>query len=679
MRRYLMATACAGVLVCATSAWANTMDYGSLEELFGEPVTTSATGSPQRVSDAPVNMEIITADDIRRSGADNIPDILMFVAGVDVRDYAPFDSDVAVRGYNAANSPRVLVLLNGRQIYFDFHSYTAWSTFPAQLSEIRQIEVIKGPNTALFGFNAVGGVINIVTYDPVYDTVNDLTLRGGTQKDRQASGVGTLHFLDGQAGLRLSLGGQATDIVGEDDLVRQNPPYPQGANQRSIYADGRVQLPHGISLSGEADAGYSRILELTVGEYIDWDEYHYDREKVGVDADTSIGYLSVNAYRNYMNYFIAQGFNCPTCLTISSNLYVVQASDLLKPSADHAIRFGLEYRENRGGGSAFLGETFGTDVYSASAMWSWQILSNLALTNSARWDHETFTFAGPLPTENDYSVQQYNRSPIDQPSFNSAAVWTATDQDTLRLSIARGVQTPDMFSTFPMTYQAVAGYSAGTINAFEGSPLIKPSIIMNYEVDWERAVAPLNSKLSLATYYQTTRDVIAAPGDANITSLITGYGFSGNIGQSSAAGGELTFKGSNAAGWHWKATYALITIADDLTVNTSLAEPNSSIDFSRGVPNHIVTASIGRSWDRFEADLATRWQSQFDEVVVNTAGDFQRRTFDNFVTVDARFAWKPVDYLTVAVAGGQINRSSQITDNGVPTQRRVLGSISLHY
>src|SRR5471032_1700683 len=66
---------------------AQSMDYGSLEKLFGEAVTTSATGSPQRASDVPANMEIITADDIRRSGADNIPDILQFVAGVDVRRY----------------------------------------------------------------------------------------------------------------------------------------------------------------------------------------------------------------------------------------------------------------------------------------------------------------------------------------------------------------------------------------------------------------------------------------------------------------------------------------------------------------------------------------------------------------------------------------------------------------
>ena len=60
---------------------AQSVDYSGFEQLFGEPVTTSATGKPQRMSEVPANMEIITADDIRRSGADNIPDILQFVAG----------------------------------------------------------------------------------------------------------------------------------------------------------------------------------------------------------------------------------------------------------------------------------------------------------------------------------------------------------------------------------------------------------------------------------------------------------------------------------------------------------------------------------------------------------------------------------------------------------------------
>ena len=75
-------------------ASAQSVDYTGAEQLFGEPVTTSATGKPQRASQVPANMEIITADDIRRSGADNFADVLQFVAGLDVRSFEDLESIV---------------------------------------------------------------------------------------------------------------------------------------------------------------------------------------------------------------------------------------------------------------------------------------------------------------------------------------------------------------------------------------------------------------------------------------------------------------------------------------------------------------------------------------------------------------------------------------------------------
>jgi outer membrane receptor for ferrienterochelin and colicins len=74
----------------------------------------------------------------------------------------------------------LLVLVNGQQVYLDDLGRTQWYTLPVTLEEIRQIEIIKGPNTALYGFNAVSGVINIITYDPLLESVNSATLRGGT-------------------------------------------------------------------------------------------------------------------------------------------------------------------------------------------------------------------------------------------------------------------------------------------------------------------------------------------------------------------------------------------------------------------------------------------------------------------------------------------------------------------
>ena len=116
----LFLLASAGLLLCfAPKAKAQDIDYTGLEELYGEPVTTSATGKPQVVSKAPVSMDIITSEEIERSGAIDIPQILKRYAGVDVARNFTGHADVSIRGYNQPFANRLLVLINGRQIYQD--------------------------------------------------------------------------------------------------------------------------------------------------------------------------------------------------------------------------------------------------------------------------------------------------------------------------------------------------------------------------------------------------------------------------------------------------------------------------------------------------------------------------------------------------------------------------------
>jgi iron complex outermembrane receptor protein len=118
---------------------------------------------------------------------------------------------VAVRGYNQPGAPRLLVLINGRQVYLDHYGLVAWSTLPVQLAEIQQIEVVRGPNSALFGFNAAAGVINIVTTNPLTDSVNSASVSFGNDGQKNGSLVGTTRVGD-RIGLRLSLGGDYAEL-----------------------------------------------------------------------------------------------------------------------------------------------------------------------------------------------------------------------------------------------------------------------------------------------------------------------------------------------------------------------------------------------------------------------------------------------------------------------------------
>jgi iron complex outermembrane receptor protein len=655
------------------------MNYGALETMFGEPVTTSATGSPQRVTDSPVNMTIITADDIRRSGADNVPDILRFVAGIDVRRYGASDADVAIRGYNSANSPRVLVLLNGRQIYVDYHSYTAWATLPVTLEEIRQIEVIKGPNTALFGFNAMAGVINIITFDPIYDPINQVTVRGGTGSDRQVSAVVTGRWNE-DAGLRLSANDHGQDELSGASLPPSYGGFPANNINRSVAMQGRAKLPLDVDVTTEADATEAKQLEMTVGGYPGWTGYESNREKLGIGGSTGIGYLDLNVYRNWVDFQYLPGENCPTCVGITNSLIVVQASDLLKAGADHTLRFGLEYRNNRGGGSAFADATLGFDVYAANAMWTWQVTPDTAITNSVRLDGMTFTYSGPVAPGVLYTAAEYNSHPVVEPSFNSAVVYKPTDIDSLRLSVARGVQAPDFYALFPEPVSTDPGFNAGTVKAFEGTPNLKPTISMNYEADYDRQLPSLQSTLQLALFVQHSRDLLASPGDAGVTDPKTNFGYAGNIGASDSYGGELSLKGSYPDGWRWQASYALALITDHTSVNANPSTPNSSIDNQNGTPTHAVILGVGRSWGAFEADLFGRWQSSLDDIRIDNTGDtLQRFRINNYLTVNARIGYSPIERLTLAVSGQQLNQGSLVTTSGSPLERRVIASATVRF
>ena len=117
IRRCCIAAALLAGLTIFGAALAQSPDDSVLAQIFHEPITSSATGRPQLVSEAPANIEIITQDDIRRSGATTIPEALEFLPGVYVRRYGIADVDVGIRGYDQPYNPRLLVLVNGREVY----------------------------------------------------------------------------------------------------------------------------------------------------------------------------------------------------------------------------------------------------------------------------------------------------------------------------------------------------------------------------------------------------------------------------------------------------------------------------------------------------------------------------------------------------------------------------------
>ncbi len=207
------------------------------------PVVISASRREQKLDHVSHAMSVITADDIRQSGASSIPDALRLAAGIDVADLSFGAAAVSPRGFHGFISNQVLVLVDGRQIYDSLFGGTLWNSWPFQLEDIARIEVIRGPGGVTWGANAGNGVINIITKDPKDQLGFNSKSHGGSR---------------GTFGQYLSYGWQEDDlrmrVSGEylaSDGFRKGGSFLR--NLEDDYKTGRLSL-HAVYDKGEDDS-----------------------------------------------------------------------------------------------------------------------------------------------------------------------------------------------------------------------------------------------------------------------------------------------------------------------------------------------------------------------------------------------------------------------------------------
>jgi len=142
MKKGILALAILGLLVVGSGV--DTLAQEEEELLFMEiPVVFASSKRLQPITEAASNIEIITAEDIRESGATNIGDVLRSVAGIDVRESDAGQHVIGVRGF--CDTGHLLVTLDGNNVfmYHANHIFLDWA--PVDLEEVDHIEIIKGP------------------------------------------------------------------------------------------------------------------------------------------------------------------------------------------------------------------------------------------------------------------------------------------------------------------------------------------------------------------------------------------------------------------------------------------------------------------------------------------------------------------------------------------------------
>ena len=338
---------------------------------FEEQVVVSASRSEQALINAPAAVTLITSETLQNSPGANIGDLLRAVPGLNVTQLSARDVNLTARAATSTLATSQLALVDGRSIYLDFFGFVMWDLVPTNLHEIKRIEVVRGPASAVWGANAMSGVVNVITKTP-----RELAMNGGNALtigvgafDRNVTGrdqdTGTLFSVNGSHAraiddrwsYKLSAG-----YFTQDALPRPagtipnafNTPYPPFANAGTSQPkfDARVDYDIAGGASGRfvfsgGVAGTEGIIHGGIGPF-------------DVDSDSRLGYFTaryekgarrVAFFSNMLNgdatNLLAVGpTGQPLPLVFDTKTFDVEASDVRVIGTRHALTFGGNYRHN---------------------------------------------------------------------------------------------------------------------------------------------------------------------------------------------------------------------------------------------------------------------------------------------------------------------------------------------
>jgi len=676
MRSFARATClslAAGLL--STAAWAQSVDYQALQETMGEPVTTSVTGKPQRASETPASIEIITRDQIAASPAHDVPGLLKSYAGVDVNRWTAGQTDVAVRGGVQTYNPKLLVLVDGRQVYLDHYGMTDWNLLGVQLEEIQQIELVRGPATALFGFNAASAVVNIITIRPGQAPSLVASGEAGTHGYGRLSAVATLP-LSQNLDLRLSGGHQREH---ERSFPADQPAPPSMASVKRDEIAGTLEAAPDARTRITVNGGYSTNTELELLPTQVATRQRYEAVTAGLraDRDTDWGSVTGRVYANWLDAHFGAGASGATGFTptlLKNRIISAQGSTLVRLGLDNVLRLGVEYRNNRLEGVALFSPRIDYAVWSGSGMLDLHPSDMLALTFAGRLDRLALGSDGlvRLPAANER--KDFDRHFI-RPSFNAAALLNLGTGGQLRVNGGVGYQIPSLIQLgLRMELDLGLGPAAPTV-MLAGNPAFNPVTVWSGEVGYSKQLSD-HAKLDLTLFYTRTEDAIASPGESLgvVPTFIGGFAMVTRFqadGPFHSAGAEVSLSGTIGKHVDWRANYTYIDTGQKLLpIDVLSLSPRDT------TARHKANVQIVYKQDRWFATSVLRYTSSTRQFADDAFGQIALLDVKSALAWDQKIGVK-FGRVTLSATGENITGASGATGSPIPADRRFLFGVKL--
>jgi outer membrane receptor protein involved in Fe transport len=231
---------------------------------YGDTIVVTGSRTPESLRTAPVAVTVLRSAEIENTPATNYSDLLRSVPGVNVIELSPRDVQIVTRGASGRNARNTLALLDGRSVYQDYFGMVLWDLLPVDIGDLKQIEVARGPGSAIWGANALTGTINLITKSPREMLGTRVKLGVGERSTREA---GISHAAEaGRLAYRLS-GSYYTQDKWDRPAATPDgtalPPYDSiGTTQ--YKADVRVDFDQRERSAWRFDGGYANSTGLMI-------------------------------------------------------------------------------------------------------------------------------------------------------------------------------------------------------------------------------------------------------------------------------------------------------------------------------------------------------------------------------------------------------------------------------
>lgn len=574
---------------------AQTLKRLSFEELLNFEVT-SASRSPEPVSNAAASIQVITGEDIRRLGIVSLPEALRLVSNLHVTRVDSHQYAISARGFNTSSANKLLVLIDGRTVYTPLFSGILWDVQDTLLEDVDRIEVISGPGATLWGSNAVNGVINIVTKSADRTQGIVFSLGGGGASIRQRS---ELRVGGGSDGFHYRAYGK---LLVQNGMVRiDGSPLNNGweIGQGGFRADWQRGPAEQFTLQGDLYSGTiggSSATAVSGGNLL----ARYSKSH-SEDSDTRIQLYYDKTHRDAPGIF---GENLQT--------FDLDFQHRQQVNDDHNLIWGFGYRfmKDHVRSSPFLAilpDDLNRSLFNVFAQDDIRLPDKMRLTLGAKLEHNDYTGIEFQPTV------RLSRN-LGQDHF----AWA---------SVSRAVRTPSRFDA-DLFLPGTPPY------LIQGGPDFKSESVVAYELGY-RARPSTSLGLSATAFFHEYDNIRSLEQVVPPAPLPVVYG-NGNRGRSYGLETAATYQASNRLRFKLGFTKQRVRIWP----KSDSTDPSGKMRESHDIGEQML---FGATWD---LPNGLMFDAQFRSV-----SSIPHLGIPRYEELDARLAWTPKPGFVIALSG----------------------------